>query len=85
MIQSGYIHQDNHAGNIGFNKDGRVRLFDFGFTIPIPENCRECNLNQILGFALYQLIEHLPLSAYNYLDVIYLIRQNKYKFGSNIQ
>lgn len=87
-IQLGYIHNDNHGGNIGFGVDGHVKLFDYGFTRKVVEECSSCNQTQLLAFALYQLIEHLPLSLRNdsaYYDLIYLIRQGKYRFGSHIR
>lgn len=87
-IELGYVHNDNHGGNMGIGVDGHVKLFDYGFTHRMTEECEQCNRNQILAFALYQVIEHLPLPLRNdsiYYDVIYLIRQGKYKFGQNIR
>lgn len=82
MINAGYIHNDLHCGNIGFVKD-EVRLFDFGFTQSIQTLCKPCNNEQILGFHLYQVIEHLPFDLRDeslYYDVIYEIRQGKQMF-----
>lgn len=80
MIDRGYIHNDLHGGNIGFVKNDEVRLFDFGFSRSITPLCLPCNKDQLLGFSLYQLIEHLPFDLRNksvYYDTIYNIRQNK--------
>lgn len=82
MINAGYIHNDLHCGNIGFIRD-EVRLFDFGFTQSIQPLCRPCNNDQILGFHLYQVIEHLPFDLRDdseYYNVIYEIRQGKQMF-----
>lgn len=87
MIDAGYIHNDLHGGNIGFVKNNgkeEVRLFDYGFSRAISPLCLPCNKDQILGFSLYQLIEHLPFELRNrsvYYDVIYDLRQNKDVFG----
>lgn len=73
---------------MGIGVDGHVKLFDYGFTHRMTEECEKCNREQLLAFALYQVIEHLPLTLRNdsvYYDVIYLIRQGKYKFGQNIR
>ena len=38
MVQSGYLHNDCHPGNIGFIKK-HVKLFDFGFTLQLECEC----------------------------------------------
>lgn len=87
MIENGYIHNDNHGGNIGISVDGKLKIFDFGFTRKVISRCMHCNKEQLLGFALYQLIEHLPFEIRNdtlYYDIIYEIRQSIYEFGTYI-
>jgi hypothetical protein len=90
MINTGYVHNDNHPGNIGIMEDGEPVLFDFGFAIKADHELTEFDKLQALGFALYQIIEQYDKDiAYDedgvFYDLIYLIRQNKYKFGSHIQ
>lgn len=94
MIENGFFHNDIHPGNIGFNAEGQIRLFDYGFTDQIHDGCVEDKCfsdnvkNQCLGFALYQIVEHFPLQVRNAFsaiyDIIYLIRRSEYRFGSNI-
>jgi hypothetical protein len=94
MIKNGYFHNDIHPGNIGFNAEGQIRLFDYGFTDEMHPGCVEDKCfsdnikNQCLGFALYQIVEHFPLQVRNAFstvyDIIYLIRRGEYRFGSNI-
>lgn len=94
MIKNGYFHNDIHPGNIGFNAEGQIRLFDYGFTDEVHPDCVEDKCfsdtvkNQCLGFALYQIVEHFPLQVRNAFstiyDIIYLIRRGEYRFGSNI-
>lgn len=82
-IEHGFIHNDNHGGNIGFTADGRVMLFDLGFTVKkvIPAGMKE----YILGYSVLQLLEHMPPEdkySTKYYDLLYAIRQSRYKFGS---
>ena len=90
MINANYVHNDNHPGNIGIMEDGEPVLFDFGFAIEADHELTEFDKLQALGFALYQIIEQYDKDiTYDddgvFYDLIYLIRQNKYKFGSHIQ
>lgn len=82
MIKAGIIHQDCHPGNIGILKDGRVVLFDFGFAIFSSEKMSQPET--ILMSQLYMVLEHydkkIMYDSYLY-DVIYQIRQNKYKIA----
>lgn len=80
MVKAGIIHQDCHPGNIGILANGQVVLFDFGFSlwsvdpITLPET--------VLMSQLYIVLEHyhkeIMYESYLY-DIIYKIRQNKYK------
>jgi tRNA A-37 threonylcarbamoyl transferase component Bud32 len=82
MVKAGIIHQDCHPGNIGILKDGRVVLFDFGFAIFSHEKMTQPET--ILMSQLYMVLEHYdkPIMYDSYLyDVIYQIRQNKYKIA----
>lgn len=80
MVKAGIIHQDCHPGNIGILKDGRVVLFDFGFAIFSHDKMTQPET--ILMSQLYIVLEHydknVMYDSYLY-DVIYQIRQNKYK------
>lgn len=67
MINAGFIHNDNHPGNIGI-MGGKVVLFDFGFTRYIgnelgaleKRSARQAEdvKTLLLGFSLYQVVEH---------------------------
>jgi hypothetical protein len=88
MIDLGYIHMDNHPGNLGITDVGGVEtgiLFDFGFTQkrddmgPMPAKL------YALGFSIAQIIEHMPLveRRTNYLYKVFIaIEQGKYVWGS---
>lgn len=86
MIDMGYIHMDNHPGNLGFTEDGTGILFDFGFTI------RRKGLTLIdklyaLGFSIGQIIEHTPLAeikACPLYDILISINQGTYVWGSGV-
>lgn len=89
MINAGYVHNDNHPGNIGIMADGEPVLFDFGFALQADHELTEFDKLQALGFALYQIIEQYDKDIACdedgvFYDLIYLIRQNKYQFGSHI-
>lgn len=82
MIKVGIVHQDCHPGNIGILKDGRVVLFDFGFSIFSHEQMTQPET--VLMSQLYIVIEQYdkPIMYESYLyDVIYQIRQNVYKIN----
>lgn len=86
MIMNNYVHHDNHLGNVGFDTEGRVKIFDFGFTkrTPFTSDEQRCIA---LGYSLYQLIEQMPYEVMTsddnlFYDTIYLIRQSKYRFGT---
>jgi hypothetical protein len=88
MIDMGYIHMDNHPGNLGIVLvDGQQKgiLFDFGFTQERPD-LTSLNAKQMaLGFSIAQIIEQMPLKERktNYLYKIFVaIAQNKYVWGS---
>jgi tRNA A-37 threonylcarbamoyl transferase component Bud32 len=59
MIEAGFIHMDNHIGNIGFTGKEPI-LFDFGFT---QERAWEDDDDkaQALAFSIFQILEHCPL------------------------
>ena len=85
-IEHGFIHSDNHLDNIGVNLDGMVTLIDFGFTQQC-DKVPDCWKLQALEAALYQIIEYMTFNAFvetEFYNVIYLIRQGKYKFGSHM-
>lgn len=80
MVKAGIIHQDCHPGNIGILADGRVILFDFGFSIWSKEQITlpETVLMSQLYIVLEQYNKDVMFESYLY-DVIYDIRQNKYR------
>lgn len=82
MVKAGIIHQDCHPGNIGILHNGRVVLFDFGFSIFSLEKITQPET--VLMSQLYIVIEQfdkaLMYESYLY-DVIYKIRQNQYKIN----
>jgi hypothetical protein len=61
MIDHGFIHMDNHIGNLGFIFGTQDPiLFDFGFT---QERVWGGNKDKAwaLAFSLFQMIEHCPV------------------------
>ena len=87
-IERGYVHNDNHGGNIGFDSGGRVVLFDLGFTV--KRSLVHCpnTRNYVLAYSIMQLLEHYPpeLKYHTvYYDLLYAIRQTRYDFGSCIR
>lgn len=57
MLQNGYIHMDNHIGNLGF-VDGNPIVFDFGFTV--RRTFEFSDMNAALAFSIFQILEHCP-------------------------
>ena len=59
MIEAGFIHMDNHLGNIGFTGKDPI-LFDFGFT---QERVWSSDVDKewALAFSIFQILEHCPL------------------------
>ena len=70
-VNAGYLHQDCHVGNIGFvMEDGeeKTKLFDFGLTVSIPEECGPCFENEhirnlCIASQLYIVIEQYRREA----------------------
>lgn len=65
MIQMGYIHMDNHPGNLGVVNRGGVDkgvVFDFGFTVQRSDLANPVNQQLAFGFSLGQILEHAPLA-----------------------
>jgi serine/threonine protein kinase len=61
MIDMGYVHMDNHPGNLGIVQESgkdHATLFDFGFTQKRNDLTSEINKQLALGFSLGQIIEH---------------------------
>jgi hypothetical protein len=87
MIDAGYIHNDNHPGNLGIIKVGRSDrgiLFDFGFTRERKDMTDADKMNA-LGFSLGQIIEHTPRDelATNYIyKIMTSIEKGTYVWGS---
>lgn len=62
MINNGYLHMDNHPGNLGIltYEDGdHGVLFDFGFTVFRPGMTVADKYNA-LAFSIGQILEHTP-------------------------
>ena len=57
MLSMGFIHMDNHIGNLGF-VEGNPVLFDFGFTVERPTV--RYDMNAALAFSIFQILEHCP-------------------------
>ncbi len=87
MIQKGYIHEDNHIGNIGFLKDGQIVMIDFAMARKLPENLNSNVKANLLALTLYIMIDKYGSRILNnpkseFYKIIYDIRSNKYKFGT---
>ena len=85
MIKLGFLHQDCHVGNIGFDKDDNVVLFDFGLSVEIPSECMDSrSLAIMLVSQLRIVIEQYSIAdkqgsnpKRNYLrDMIFYIESN---------
>ncbi len=63
MIEHGFIHNDNHPGNIGVLENGKVVLFDFGFTKRIPRGLPLSVQKILLAYSLYQIIEQYEIEG----------------------
>jgi hypothetical protein len=59
LIGLGYIHMDNHVGNLGLIK-GKPILFDFGF-VQKRTFVNKADRDWALAFSLFIMIEHCPL------------------------
>ena len=55
MIHHGYIHMDNHLGNLGLIQ-GKPIVFDFGFTLERQFTGRDAEA--ALAFSIFQMLEH---------------------------
>ncbi|WIA10882.1 hypothetical protein OEZ85_011048 [Tetradesmus obliquus] len=85
MVKAGVVHQDAHPGNIGILADGRVVLFDFGFSVYALEPISMPEV--VLMSQLYIMLEHYEKDAMQdsyLLDVVYEIRQKKFKLLGNL-
>lgn len=88
MIGTGYVHFDNHPGNLGLvlGGDGAIEgiLFDFGFTKKV-EGMTEADKYNALAFSIGQILEHMPRAELdsNYLfQILVSIDKGVYEFGS---
>jgi hypothetical protein len=88
MIDMGFIHMDNHPGNLGIViSGGREKgiLFDFGFTQKRADLVHPDAKRMALGFSVAQIIEQMPLAERqtNFLfKILVAIEQKKYVWGS---
>ena len=91
MIDNGVLHNDCHPENFGVMKNGRVVVFDFGFSIQhsITDPVAKA---QALMAQLYIYTErwtavlgpaYVAASAAH--DVIYAIRRGEYTFGEHLR
>lgn len=88
MIDAGYVHFDNHPGNLGIviNVDGDMEgiLFDFGFTRKVDGMTMADKYNA-LAFSIGQILEHMPTEELdtNYLfKILVSIDKGSYEFRS---
>ena len=86
MIDAGFVHNDNHPGNIGIIH-GKVVLFDFGFTSYIGKDLSKEVKTLLLGFSLYQVVEKYDTdimhASYIY-SLLCDIQHGRYKFGDEL-
>lgn len=88
MIDMGYLHFDNHPGNLGIvtgaDRQPHAILFDFGFTVHRPGMTNDDKMNA-LGFAIGQMVEHTPIvelhGTYLY-NMLLSVAQGTYEWGS---
>lgn len=97
MIENGYVHMDNHPGNLGvleYEDGDHGVLFDFGFTLHIAD----MNLTDklyALAFSIGQILEHVPvdelLDSYLFMVFVNIMLQDmgiagfeerKYEWGT---
>jgi len=84
MISNGFIHMDNHIGNLGFifgSTDTPI-LFDFGFTV--QREMSEVDKSWALAFSLFQIIEHCPQEEVEQTEILRVataLMKGTYTFG----
>ncbi len=81
MIDKGFIHMDNHPGNLGVVERGGMPqgiLFDFGFTQRRADLSTPNAKLKALGFSIAQIIEHMPIDerVTNYFFKIFVAIEN---------
>ena len=59
MVRSGFIHMDNHPGNLAINGEDKPVFIDFGFT---QSRKFKSDADEIMAiaFSIYQIIEKVP-------------------------
>lgn len=84
MLEAGYIHMDNHCGNLGVAHDGTPVIFDFGFT-QRRSFASEKERMAALGMSLWQIVEHSSSSSWMrslFGKVIIQVCLGEYAWGS---
>ena len=84
MISNGFIHMDNHIGNLGFIFGSTTTpiLFDFGFTV--QRELSKADKSWALAFSLFQIIEHCPQEEVEQTEILRLataLMKGTYTFG----
>lgn len=92
LINRGYMHMDNHPGNLGIvvgaDRLDHAILFDFGYTVA-REFKSEADKIYALGFSLAQIVEHVPLEELlsgetHIFNIVVSIAQGTYRWGTTV-
>jgi len=60
LVDTGFLHMDNHWGNLGVTLAGKPITFDFGF-VQKRSNMSLRDKMAAFAFSMWQLLEHVPL------------------------
>merc|ERR1712151_1299026 len=69
LHSKGIIHRDLKPGNVGFDRNGTVKLFDFGLAVEVPEPDDQKRLHELsgnTGTARYMAPEVIRKEKYNF-------------------
>jgi len=69
LHSKGIIHRDLKPGNVGFDRNGTVKIFDFGLAVEVPEPNNQNRVHELsgnTGTARYMAPEVIRKENYNF-------------------